>query len=71
MANPRIRIVLDNGVAIALVRAPNEAQALRYSLRKRFTAPIATQDQLIEFGNVLKVEDSAIDPNPIDPSGAA
>lgn len=66
----KVRAVKDGSTLVAFVRSPNEAQAIRHYLRTRFSAPIATQDDLLMHRDI-EVQDSQIDPNPLDPTGAA
>ena len=47
----------DDERAYALVRATNPAQAIRHVVRDRFTADVASQDDLVELvGHGLKVQ---------------
>ncbi len=57
----KIRAVKERGVIVALVRAPNEAQAIRYYTRTLFTAAIATQDELVAHRD-MPIEDAQIEP---------
>ena len=43
-----------------LIRATNQAQAVRHAARNQFTVDVATQDQLVELVAAgVKVEDSS------------
>ncbi len=64
MAQPKIRAVKQGAEIIALIRAPNEAQALRiWCARAGMVAPIATQDDIVN-NRALDVIDGAPDPQP-------
>lgn len=56
-----IRIVFEDGKAVALVRARSEAAAIRHFTRKKYEAPIADQDALIIHAPKFSVEDASAD----------
>jgi hypothetical protein len=60
----KVRVVFDNGQAVALVRAVSEAQAIAHYLRDRFEAPIADQDHMLQYAGKFAVSDATVDPEP-------
>ena len=55
-----VRVVREDGKPIALVRAVSNSQAIRHALRKRFSAHIAEQDDLLDATvKTLDVQDAA------------
>ena len=48
MSNTRIYLVAHGSIA-HLVRAPNQAQAIRHVSKGVFTCAVATQDDLVEY----------------------
>lgn len=49
--------------SLRLVRAPNQAQAIRHVTRREFSAEVASQNDLFDLATKgHKVEDSAIEP---------
>jgi hypothetical protein len=60
----KVRVVFDNGQAVALVRAVSEAQAITHYLRDRFEAPIADQDHMLQYAGKFAVSDATVDPAP-------
>ena len=52
-----VRVVFEDGKAIALIRAISEASAIRHITRKRYEAPIADQDHLITLAGKFQVQD--------------
>jgi hypothetical protein len=57
-----IRILVENGIVVALIRAVTEAAAIRYYTKKIYEAPIADQDHLIQYGAKFPVEDASAEP---------
>jgi hypothetical protein len=55
MNKRHVRVIFDNGEAVALIRAHSEAAAIQYHLRDRFEAPIADQDHLLKYGAKFEV----------------
>lgn len=61
MSTQRIYLV-SNGKDARLVRASNQAQAVRHVVRNTFTASVASQDELVDaLGKGIKVEDASED----------
>lgn len=58
----RIYAVTDNVGNTTLVRATSAAQAIHHVTRPRFTAAVASQDQLVEAigARGLRVEDATV-----------
>lgn len=53
-----VRILFENGIAVALIRAASEAAAIRFYTKKIYEAPIADQDALIKHGSQFPVDDA-------------
>jgi hypothetical protein len=57
-----IRVLFENGIAVALIRAASEAAAIRFYTKKIYEAPIADQDALIKHGAQFPVDDASAEP---------
>lgn len=62
MSNNRIYLVRAKTTHCTLVRAANQAQAVRHVARAEFTATVATQEELVSLLPDHPVEDASSAP---------
>lgn len=58
MSNTRIYVVRASDSTCRLVRASNQAQAVRHAAKAEFTATVATQDDLVSLLPTHQVEEA-------------
>jgi len=57
MATQRIYVISENGAPLALVSAVSQAAAIKHSTANRFSASVATQQELVQLiGDGMTVE---------------